>query len=394
MINFTKLLGGKPSVSDALKAVNDTQTISGNNRLDVPSPIVVFNITRRCNLDCLHCYIESEDKQYEGELTLDQIKQVIDSLSTMSVPVLLLSGGEPLAHKDIFTIIEYAKSKNLRIGLSTNGTLITKDMAQNLKKLGVDYAGVSIDGLKDLHDKFRNLDGAFDMAMAGLRNAQEAGIKTGVRFTISGINYTQLGDVLDLCIKEQIPRFCMYHLVYSGRGESLVAQDIDNPTRRQIADLLIRRALEYNKKNYNFEILTVDNHADGVYIYNYIKKHDPSRVKEVLEVMKSHGGCSLGHKIVDISPSGKVHACQFWHNDCLGSVVDQDFRDIWYDGDNKLLCSFRNLSGHLKGKCGACDFKTYCGGCRVRAAFVHKDFWAEDPCCYLKEEELSCTEGV
>ena len=135
MINFTKLLGGKPSVSDALKAVNDTQTISGNNRLDVPSPIVVFNITRRCNLDCLHCYIESEDKQYEGELTLDQIKQVIDSLSTMSVPVLLLSGGEPLAHKDIFTIIEYAKSKNLRIGLSTNGTLITKDMAQNLKKI-------------------------------------------------------------------------------------------------------------------------------------------------------------------------------------------------------------------------------------------------------------------
>ena len=283
MINFTKLLGGTPSVSDALKAVNDTQTSIPGNKLDVPSPIVVFNITRRCNLDCLHCYIESEDKQYQGELSLDQIKKVIDSLSTMAVPVLLLSGGEPLAHKDIFTIIEYAKSKNLRIGLSTNGTLITKDMAKNLKKLGVDYAGVSIDGLKELHDKFRNLNGAFDMAIAGIRNAQEVGIKVGARFTISSINHTQLGDVLDLCIKEKIPRFCMYHLVYSGRAESLIARDIDNPTRRQVADLLISRALEYYQKNYNFEILTVDNHADGIYIYNYLKKHSPERVKEVLE---------------------------------------------------------------------------------------------------------------
>ncbi|MFH2137981.1 MAG: radical SAM protein [Candidatus Omnitrophota bacterium] len=388
MINFTKLLGGKPSVSDALKAVNKTGLDHAYSESNVPSPIVVFNITRRCNLDCRHCYLESEDKQYQGELSLDQIKKVVDSLSKMQVPVLLLSGGEPLARKDIFKIIDHAKAVNLRIGLSTNGTLITKQMAKDLKSAGVDYAGVSIDGLKDIHDKFRNLPGAFDRAVNGIINSLEAGIKTGIRFTVSKVNYKDLPSVLDLCIKEQVPRFCMYHLVYTGRGEELVAQDMDNGQRRETAQLLIDRAIKYNEKKYNFEMLTVDNHADGVFIYNYLKKHAPGRGQEVLEIMKTHGGCSLGNKIVDISPSGEVYACQFWHKDSLGNVTEKDFLDIWYNKQNHKLCQFRDKTGLLKGKCGRCDFKAYCGGCRVRAQVVHNDFWQEDPCCYLTDDEI------
>ncbi|MCP4650606.1 MAG: radical SAM protein [PVC group bacterium] len=386
MINFTKLLGGNPTVSDALKAVNRAEASDHG----VPSPIVVFNITRRCNLDCMHCYLESKNQEYKGELESSEIKKVIDDLSQMQIPVLLLSGGEPLVHKDIFQIIDYAKSKKLRVGLSTNGTLITKKIAKQLKSAGIDYVGVSIDGLKGLHDKFRNLNGAFDQAMKGIINCLESEIKTGVRFTNSKLNYTQLPQVIDLCIKEQIPRFCMYHLVYSGRGESLLDQDIDNKTRREIALFLVEKTIECQEQGRNLEILTVDNHADGVFIYNHLKKKDPVRAQQVLEMLRLHGGCSLANKIVDISPFGDVYACQFWHNDSLGNILEKSFLDIWYNQHNEHLCQLRCKTEHLKGKCGKCSVNIYCGGCRVRAYVQSGDFWQEDPCCYLTDEEREC----
>lgn len=388
MINFTRLLGGTPSISQALKDVSEKGDSELFKACNASRPLVVFNITKQCNLDCLHCYLKSENKKYEGELTTEQIKNTIDSLAETKIPILLLSGGEPLAHKDIFEIIKYAKSRNIRVGLSTNGTLITESVAKKLKESNIDYVGISIDGAQKLHDKFRNLSGAYDLAIRGLRNCQQAGLKTGVRFTISKVNAPDLPAVLDMCIREKIRRFCMYHLVYTGRGEEMVSLDMDNIQRREVIDFLIERTLEYKKQNIDFEILTVDNHADGIHIYNYVKKHNPKVAEEVLELLKFHGGCSAGTKVVDISPTGDVFACQFWQYETLGNIQEKDFNEIWLNKEDKQLCKLRSKADHLKGKCGRCQYRPYCGGCRIRAEVIYKDPWQEDPCCYLTEEEI------
>ncbi len=389
MINFTKLLGGKPTISDALRAVSKKRKDPLFISCNTSSPLVVFNLTRRCNLDCQHCYLESKNINYKNELTTLQIKNVIDSLARIDIPILLFSGGEPLMHKDILPLIEYAKGKKIRVGLSTNGTLLTKGLAKKLAKSGLDYVGVSIDGRKDLHDKFRKVKGAYDMAMKGIINAQEAGLKTGLRFTISKANAADLPFVLDLCIKEKIPRFCMYHLVYSGRGKNIANIDIDNKGRRKVVDFLVHRALEYNKQKFDFEILTVDNHADGVYIYNYLKKIKPQIAAEVLKLLEFHGGCSAGSKIVDVSPTGDVFACQFWQQESMGNIKKTEFSKIWLNKSDESLCQLRSKASHLKGKCGRCQYKSYCGGCRIRALVVHNDLWEEDPCCYLTENEIT-----
>lgn len=389
MINFTKLLGGKPSVSEVLKSTTKTSKLSKQHSSQIPHPVVVFNLTQRCNLTCLHCYLVSANKKYKGELSFEKIKRLIDSLKIIDIPVLLLSGGEPLVHRDIFKIIEYAKGKNIRTALSTNGTLLTKSMAKKLLDLEIDYVGISVDGIKEFHDEFRQIKGAYAKAIEGLRNCLARGLKTGIRFTLSRLNAAQLPAVLDLCVKEKIPRFCLYHLVYSGRGKALNAQDLDNVTRRKIIDFLIERTLEFNKQKYGIEILTVDNHADGIYIYNYLKKKNPKQAQEVLELLKFHGGCSAANKIVNISPAGEIFACQFWQAKALGNIGKEEFAKIWLDQKNKFLNQLRVKPDFLKGKCSRCRFKFYCGGCRVRAYAVFNDFWQEDPCCYLTEEEIS-----
>lgn len=389
MINFTKLLGGKPTVSAALKAVSKKRKSPLFISCNASSPLVVFNLTRRCNLDCRHCYLESQNITYKNELSTAQIKKVINSLAKIDIPVLLFSGGEPLVHKDILPLIEYAKARKIRVGLSTNGTLISKMLAKKLARSGVDYVGVSIDGGKSMHDRFRKIKGAYDMAIKGIINSQEAGLKTGVRFTISRFNAPDLPSVLDLCIKEKIPRFCMYHLVYSGRGKSIVDIDIDNKARRKVVDFLVYRAVEYNKRKYDFEMLTVDNHADGIYIYNYLKKKNPQIAAEVLKLLEFHGGCSAGSKVVDISPAGEVFACQFWQQEAIGNIKNTDFSNIWLNKDDESLCRLRSKASYLLGKCGRCRYKSYCGGCRIRALVVHNDLWQEDPCCYLKENEIN-----
>ncbi|MBU4305899.1 MAG: radical SAM protein [Candidatus Omnitrophica bacterium] len=388
MINFTKLLGGTPGVSEMLKAVSRKKHSALYVACNASRPLVVFNVTRYCNLECRHCYLKSRDKLIKGELSLAQIKKVLDSLGEMEIPVLLLSGGEPLAHKDIFTIIEYAKSKNIRVGLSTNGTLITKPAACRLNALGVDYVGVSIDGKRQRHDYFRRMKGAYERSIRGIRNAQDAGLKAGVRFTITKLNAADLPAVIDMCLKENIPRFCMYHLVYAGRGTALAAEDIDNAQRRQVVDFLIRRTQECNAQGKNIEILSVDNHADGIYIYLYLKQKNPAKAKEVLRLLKFHGGCSAASKVVDVSPDGNVFPCQFWHEDMLGSVKEEDFYRIWLNRSNRKLQKLRHKAQYLKGKCSRCRYQAYCGGCRVRAFTVYGDFWQEDPCCYLEEKEI------
>lgn len=389
MIGCTKLLCGKATVSEIINKEQEGRIpphllqFSTNYR-----PVVVWNVTNRCNLRCKHCYVGADSKNYPDELTTSQAKSLIEDLGQMGVPVLLFSGGEPLLRKDVFELAHYARKFGIRPVLSTNGILITWEMAQKIKKAGFQYVGVSIDGLEKTHNSFRQNENAFELALRGLEMARRCGLSTGVRFTITGENNKELERVLNLVEKRKIPRFCMYHLVYSGRGKGIISLDTTLQEKRKTIQNIITRIEKDGKDKPSLEILTVDNPADGVYIYHYIEKHKKEKKEEVLNLLKRAGGCSAGVKIASIDSQGNVHPCQFWGHLSLGNVKRQKFSKIWLNDDNELLCKLRAKKEYLKGKCGRCGFVDICGGCRIRAEIVYSDPWQEDPACYLSEEEI------
>jgi len=387
VIGCTKLLCGTATVSDLVKYGRNSRTLPPN-MLQFSSdatPIVVWNITNRCNLTCQHCYIEAEDRVYNGELTTQEAKAFIDNLARMHVPVLLFSGGEPLMRPDVFELGAYACAKGIRPVLSTNGTLITPGMAQQIKATGFQYVGVSLDGTEKVHDRFRGQKGSFQAAMEGIRNSMVAGNKTGIRFTVNKQNQHDLPAILDIVEQEKIPRFCMYHLVYAGRGKNMAELDTSPEEKRQIIELLIDKTLDFNKRGVEVEILTTDNHADGIYILQYFERKQPERVPEIEALLTMHGGCSAGEKMANVDPLGNVHACQFWGHKTLGNVREQLFSDIWQKTQDEFLLKMRGKEKHVEGRCGECKYKKLCSGCRIRAEAVTGNLWGEDPACYLTD---------
>jgi radical SAM protein with 4Fe4S-binding SPASM domain len=351
----------------------------------VAAPIVVWNMTNRCNLSCRHCYISAEDKKYEGELSTTHAKSLIDNLAAMKVPVLLFSGGEPLLRGDLFELGEYAGRVGLRPVISTNGTLITPEVARRIRASGFQYVGISIDGDEEIHDTFRGRKGCFQQALTGLRNSLAAGNKTGIRFTINKLNYHALPAVLEMVEKEGIQRFCMYHMVYAGRGKAMADLDTTIEQKRQVIEFLIDKTLDFYNRGVEVEILTTDNHADGIYILQYFERNKPERVAEVKQLLALHGGCSAGQKMANIDPLGDVHPCQFWSHKTLGNVLDKPFNVIWQQERNEFLSQLRTKDSLISGRCGQCRYKTMCSGCRIRAEAVGGDQWGEDPACYLAD---------
>ena len=390
MIGCTKLLCGKATVSDLIKRGQGEiephlLQFSTNSK-----PIVIWNVNNRCNLSCKHCYIEAKDEEHKGELTTQEAKRFIDDLGKMKIPVLLFSGGEPLLRGDIYQLAARADKKGIRPVLSTNGTLITRQVAKELKMAGFRYIGVSLDGLEQVHDDFRNRAGAFQLALTGLENAMEAELKVGVRFTMSEKNKDDLPQVLELVAERGIPRFCMYHLVYSGRGKDLISLDISKKDKERTIKYIMHRTLKFSEEKRELEILTVDNPVDGIMILRHIKKEHPEKADEVYELLRRAGGCSAGEKVANVDPQGDVHPCQFWRNLSLGNVKEKNFSKIWLDKENRHLRKLRDKASYLKGKCGKCEWVEICGGCRVRAEAIHGDPWEEDPACYLDTDEDSC----
>ncbi|NLY55006.1 MAG: radical SAM protein [Firmicutes bacterium] len=396
MIGCTKLLCGQATVSEALNYGRDTRKLPPH-LLQFSSdarPLVVWNTTNRCNLLCEHCYINAEDRDYSGELTTEEAISFIEDLGEMQIPVLLFSGGEPLLRKELFDLGRMAAEKGLRPVISTNGTLITPEKAKAIKEAGFQYVGVSIDGAEKKHDEFRGVPGAFQKAITGIKNSLEAGVKAGVRFTVNAKNIDDLPVVMELVERERIPRFCMYHLVYAGRGKEMLELDTTHAQKREIIEFLVRKSFELKDKGLEIEILTTDNHADGVYIYQYVLKHLPERAEEVWQLLKMHGGCSAGVKMSNVDPFGNVHACQFWGHRTLGNVKEQKFSEIWRNSQDEFLVMMRDKAAHVKGRCAACKYTSICGGCRIRAEVVHGDMWAEDPACYLTDEEIGIVESA
>jgi len=353
-------------------------------------PVVVWNWTRSCNLKCVHCYSNSEAKRYEGELTTDEARAVIDDLAGFQIPALLLSGGEPLTRHDFWLLAPYAREKGLRLTLSTNGTLIDRATAERLKDTGFSYIGISLDGIGPVNDRFRGREGAFEAAVAGIRNCIAVKQKVGLRLTLTRHNYENIDGIFDFVRREGVERVCFYHLVYSGRGDGLRGEDLTHAETRRALDRIVERTEGLIREGHHVDVLTVDNHVDAVYLLSRLGQRDPVRAKEVERLMTWNGGSrfSSGVGIGDIDFYGNVHADQFWMDHSFGNVKDRPFSRIWTDLTDPLLAGLRDQPGRIGGKCSACKWYAMCGGgMRVRAHRTFGTPWSPDPACYLTAEE-------
>lgn len=388
MIGVTKLLCGSENYGDALRYSHGTRgqvhgTHAGHG------PVVVWHCTKTCNLKCIHCYANAEARKYAGELSTEEAKAFIDDLAEFRVPVLLFSGGEPLAREDVLELAEYAANQGIRATFSTNGTLIDKATARKMKDIGVGYVGISLDGVGEVNDKFRGKKGAFEDALRGIRNCREIGQRVGLRFVINRHNYDQLDEIFRLIEEEDIPRVCFYHLVYSGRGSEMLNQDVTHEESRQAMDLIMDKALDFHRRGLDKEILTVDNHADVVYLYLRIRQTDPERAEQIIEMMKRNGGNRVGIAFGDVDHQGGVHADQFTHNHTFGNIREEKFSKIWTEAKHPILAGLKNRKPLLKGRCAKCKWLSVCNGnFRARAEAVYGDFWEQDPACYLTDEEI------
>ncbi|MFN3535749.1 MAG: radical SAM protein, partial [Desulfatiglandales bacterium] len=341
-------------------------------------PVVVWNVTKGCNLSCIHCYAQAQRYRNEDELSLKEGLSLIEDLASFGVPVVLFSGGEPLMRPEIYTWILAVTRSGMRAVLSTNGTLIDKETASKLRDLGLSYVGVSLDGLEDVNDRFRGKKGAFKEALKGIEECRKAGIKVGLRFTVNKMNYGQVSHIFDLIEAEDIPRVCFYHLVYAGRGSRLMDQDLTKSQTRSVVDLIMDRTRELFEKGMPKEVLTVDNHADGPYVYLRMKREGNPRAEEVLELLKMNEGNNSGKGIGCISWDGNVHADQFWRHYSFGNVRERPFSEIWTDLSNPLMAQLKDKKRYVKGRCSLCKWLDICAGnFRVRAEAATGDLWGE-----------------
>jgi radical SAM protein with 4Fe4S-binding SPASM domain len=399
MINISKLYCDQVTPGDWLRY---GKTGSGERGGEVVPktasqrrPIVVWNITRACNLKCVHCYNDSGACKADDELSTDEAKGVLDDLVQFGVPSVLFSGGEPLMRPDLFELIGYAVERGMRAVISTNGTCITDEMAKRIKHHGVSYVGISLDGIGQVNDRFRGVSGAFERAVAGIKNCQDAGVRIGLRLTLTGKNVQDLESLFGFFEAKRIERACFYHFVPSGRGGAMADEDLTHAQTRDAVEMIMAKTKLYKQAGRTTDILTVDNHVDGVYLYLKLRQEDPKRADEVWKLLTWNGGgmYSSGVGIGCIDFHGKVHPDQFWWHYDLGDVRDRPFSEIWMDTSDPLLGGLKDRRSHIKGRCRLCRFFDACGGSlRVRADLHFGDPWAPDPACYLTDAEIGLDE--
>ncbi|MBF0247207.1 MAG: heme d1 biosynthesis radical SAM protein NirJ [Alphaproteobacteria bacterium] len=361
-------------------------------RRNPPGPVVIWNLVRRCNLTCKHCYSISADKEFPGELNTAQVFAVMKDLRAARVPVIILSGGEPLLRPDIFDIAREAKALGFYTALSTNGTLIDERLADVIEDIDFDYLGISIDGLRETHDKFRRQDGAFDLSVNAARLCRDRGIKVGLRFTLTGDNVHDFPALLQMVEDEGIDRFYLSHLNYAGRGNHNRATDAHFAMTRDAMTHLFETALDWRKRSLEKEVTTGNNDADGVFMLHWVRERFPEHAEHIRGKLVQWGGNASGVNVANIDNLGQVHPdTMWWHHD-LGNVKDRPFGDIWADTTDPLMAGLKQHPRPVKGRCAACAHLDICAGnTRVRAQQVSGDPWREDPGCYLTDEEIGLT---
>ena len=359
-----------------------------------PGPVVIWNLIRRCNLNCKHCYSISADTDFPGELSTEQVYGVMDDLKAFRVPVLILSGGEPLLRPDIFEISRHAKEMGFYVALSTNGTLIDEATADRIAEIGYDYLGISLDGIGEVHDRFRRQEGAFDASMRGIHLCHDRGIKVGVRYTMTEGNIESLNGILDLVENENIDKFYLSHLVYAGRGNRNRGDDAAHQTTRAAMDVMFDRCWDYVKRGEHKEFVTGNNDADGVYFLMWVEKNFPDSADHIRAKLKAWGGNSSGVNVANIDNLGTVHPDTMWWHYDLGNVKERPFSEIWSDTSDPIMAGLKASPRQIKGRCGECKQFAICGGnTRVRAQRLTGDAWEEDPACYLSDVEIGVVGG-
>jgi heme d1 biosynthesis radical SAM protein NirJ len=354
-----------------------------------PGPVVIWNLVRRCNLTCQHCYSISADVDFPGELSTGEVFTVMDDLKQCGVPVLILSGGEPLLRPDLPDIARRAKQMGFYVGLSTNGTLIGRHNIGELAAIGFDYLGVSLDGIEGTHDRFRRKAGAFRASLEGIRLARDAGIKVGIRFTLTQDNAHDLPALLELMERECIDKFYLSHLNYAGRGNNNRARDAMFGTTRQAMDLVFDAAWRAVQAGTAGEFVTGNNDADGVYLLMWARTRLAEIEPHLRAKLAQWGGNASGLYVANIDNLGNVHPDTMWWHYTLGNVRKRPFSEIWSDVSDPLLAGLKHQPRAVKGRCGICPYLDVCGGnTRVRAEQLTGDPWQEDPACYLTDEEL------
>ncbi|TVO62507.1 heme d1 biosynthesis radical SAM protein NirJ [Denitromonas ohlonensis] len=358
-------------------------------RRDLPGPVVIWNLIRRCNLTCKHCYSISADTNFPGELNTQDVFSVMDNLKAYRVPVLILSGGEPLLRPDIFEISRRSKAMGFYTALSSNGTLITDENIDQIAEIDYDYVGVSLDGIRDTHDEFRRMKGAFEASLAGIRLCRDRGLKVGVRFTMTQDNAADLPALLQLVADEGIDRFYFSHLNYAGRGNKNRKDDAQHQLTRWAMDLLFETCLDDVKTGRVREFTTGNNDADGVYFYQWVARRFPDKAEHIRAKLVQWGGNASGVNVANIDNLGNVHPDTMWWHHTIGNVRKRPFSEIWSDTSDPLMAGLKARPRQVKGRCGACTHFDICGGnTRVRAQQTSGDPWEEDPACYLDDAEI------
>ncbi|GGH96105.1 heme d1 biosynthesis radical SAM protein NirJ [Pseudomonas fluvialis] len=353
------------------------------------APVVIWNLLRRCNLTCKHCYATSADSEFRNELDTTEALGVIDQLHEAGVRVLILSGGEPLLRDDIFQLADYARDKGFYVALSTNGTLIDEQNIERIAAADFDYVGISIDGLEAVHDEWRQLKGSFAASMHAIDLCRARGIRVGLRTTLTQHNYPQLPALLELMRAHDVQKFYLSHLNYSGRGKRSRSADAHAQMTRDAMWQIFERAWQDVEAGRDTDFVSGNNDADAILLLQWAAERLTAAQLAALEdMLRAWGGNASGAGIANIDNIGDVHPDTYWWQHTVGNVRRQRFRDIWLDNPQPLLQQLRQHPRAVGGRCGECRWLAICNGNTRTRAWAAGDLWAEDPGCYLSDAEI------
>jgi radical SAM protein with 4Fe4S-binding SPASM domain len=349
--------------------------------------LIVWDVTYACNLNCKHCYA-SAGKKLADELTTEEAKQVIDQLDKASVPIIAFSGGEPLVRPDIFELTKYAHDKGIYVAIATNGTLISKKKAREMKHAGIKFVQISLDGSKkETHDAFRGIEGVFDKAIQGIKNAVAEDFFVNVATTATQYNYQEIPDIIELCKHLHVKWFMVYNFVPTGRGEFIANNDLTPEQREDLLTMLwnkLQTEKEINVLSTAPQFARVAIQQEKSNDHRVIPTHfyNPEFSDKLVNLAEFIGGCGAGRFYMAIRPNGNIEPCVFFPL-TLGNMKTDDFETLWQTHPDLKKLRNKDLEA---GNCGNCEYRYYCGGCRARAYGYLHDYLGEDiGCMYNKK---------
>ncbi len=335
--------------------------------------MIAWELTRSCNLACVHCRASAERGPYAGELSTEEVLKVMDGIALVGKPVIILTGGEPLLRSDIFDLAQYGTEKGFRMVMATNGTLFTEETVRKMKGSGIQRISISLDGPDpESHDAFRRVKGSFEGSLRGIEMAKKGGLDFQINTTITRINLHLIPDILRLAVDLGAVALHIFLLVPTGRGKELQDQEISPGDYEKTLHWFYEQRdkvplqLKATCAPHYYRILRQRAKKEG-------KKITPQEYG--LDAVTR--GCLGGIAFCFISHVGQVQPCGYLELDC-GNVRETPFGEIW--ANSEVFQRLRNSDGY-KGKCGRCEFRKVCGGCRARAYEVSGDYMAEEPYC-------------